>query len=410
MNSLRRQDGFAIVTVLIVMLIMIGLGIGMLLFANTEQHASARTASSEAGFNLAEASLDAEMFQLSRVWPGSAASAPTSPAQCTPSTSSATNFCPDPSGLSNGYPVPASATCPGSLGVDAWGAPAGTQWATYVRDNGPGTNTLFNSTAERTQPTYDANGDGKLWVRAVGVAGCTTETVVALVSQQLVPLAFPTTVLSANWFATGNSSGKIIVNARGTAAQNGFVSTRCTTGAPSPCQNFSTGQISPYNNASPPRPSPAVTATQLASVKSQAQAKGTYFTPPNCPPSSITALNGAPTYVEGCGTLSYNNGTANSAGTPGWLVLADGTIDFNGNATFYGTIYAVNGQNSSGIVVNVHGNALIQGAVDVDGPGGVGLGQSKMNLIYDTTSFGSVTTYAGVTQVPNSFRLLPAGQ
>ncbi len=45
MSSLRRQDGFAVVTVLIVMLIMIGLGMGMLLFANTEQRASARTQS-----------------------------------------------------------------------------------------------------------------------------------------------------------------------------------------------------------------------------------------------------------------------------------------------------------------------------------------------------------------------------
>ena len=41
----------------------------------------------------------------------------------------------------------------------------------------------------------------------------------------------------------------------------------------------------------------------------------------------------------------------------------------NGNADFFGVIYAVNAQNSSGNVVTVHGNATVQGGVLIDGNG-----------------------------------------
>lgn len=410
MSRARGQDGFALVVVLFIMVIMLGLGSGLLVFADTQQHASARSGVNETAFSVAEAALQAQLFQLSRSWPATAAAGSANPTMCSATTGTSTNYCPDPSGLSNAYTVPASATCPSGSGADAWGAPAGTQWATYVRDDGASTGQLFSSATDKAQPNYDANGDGKLWVRAVGVAGCSVETVVALVSQQLVPLSFPTDALSANWFATGNNGNKVLIDTLGTAFQPGVVSTRCSAGAPSPCQSFQSGQVSPYNNASPPTPSPILSAAQLASVKAQAQSNGTYYTTGSCP-ASITGLTGAPTYIEGCGNLSLTgNGNANSAASPGWLVLADGTIAFGGTTTFYGTIYAVDGQGSTGAIVSTQGNALIQGAVDVDGLGGVGINASKLNLTYDATSFGSIKTYAGVTQVPNSFRLLPAGQ
>jgi Tfp pilus assembly protein PilX len=407
MSRARQQDGFAIIVVMLIMVVMLGLGGGLLLFADSQQRASARTGANEAAFNLAEAALNAQMFQLSRSWPTSASS---NPSTCTAATSASTNFCPDPGGLSNGYTVPASSSCAAGTGTDAWGAAAGTQWATYVRDDGAGTSQLFSSATDKTQPTYDANGDGTLWIRAVGVAGCSVETVVALVSQQLVPLSFPTDALSANWFATGNNGNKVLIDTQGSAFQAGVVSTRCGAGAPVPCQNFRAGQVSPYINASPPTPSPILSAAQLALVKAEAQANSTYFTSGSCP-TSITALTGSPTYIEGCGALSFTgNGSANSAAAPGWMVLADGTMDVGGTTSYYGTIYAVDGQGSSGTIISTSGTGLIQGAVDVDGLGGVGINASKLNLVYDPTSFGSIKTYAGVTQVPNSFRLLPGGQ
>ena len=410
MSSARRQDGFALIVVMFIMVVILGLGAGLMAFADTQQRSSARTGTSEVAFALAEAALNSEIFQLSRAWPATPASGSASPTMCTPGTSSTTNYCPDANGLmGTGYTVPASATCPAS-GTDAWGAPAGTQWATYVRDDSSGTSQTFASASAQTQGNYDQNNNGRLWVRAVGVAGCTVKTVVALVAQQLVPLSFPTDALSANWFATGNNGNKVLLDTQGSAPQAGVVSTRCDVGAPSPCQNFRAGQVSPYVSPPTPTPSPIMTAAQLASVKAQAQANGTYYDATNCP-ASMAALSGAPTYIEGCGNLSFTgNAAANTATSPGWLVLADGTIAFGGTTTFYGTIYAVDGQGSSGTIVSTQGTATIQGAVDVDGLGGVGINASGLNVVYDPTSFGSIKTYAGATQVPNTFRLLPAGQ
>ena len=409
MSRAREQNGFALLVVLFIMVVMLGLGAGMLAFADTQQTASARTVNSETAFDLAEAALNSEIFQLSRAWPATAAAGSANPTMCTATTSTLTNYCPTASELSDAYTVPASSTCAAGVGTDAWGAPVGTQWATYVRDDANGTSQTFNSSTDQIQANYDQNGDGRLWVRAVGVAGCSAATVVALVAQQVVPLSFPTDALSANWFAIGNNGNKVMVDTQGSAPQPGVVSTRCVS-APSPCQSFRSGQVSPDISPPTPTPSPIMSAAQLASVKAQAQANGTYYNSSNCP-ASITALSGAPTYIEGCGNLSFTgNGSANSAAAPGWLVLADGTIAFGGTTTFSGTIYAVDGQGSSGTIVSTSGTGLIQGAVDVDGLGGVGVNASKLNLVYDPTSFGLIKTYAGATQVPNSFRLLPAGQ
>ena len=81
-----------------------------------------------------------------------------------------------------------------------------------------------------------------------------------------------------------------------------------------------------------------------------------------------------------------------------------------GNAAFWGVVYAVNGQLSSGEVVVVHSNAKLVGAIDVDGRGTVGLGSSAPNLIYDPRAFNLLKTFSGAAPTPNTFRVLPSGQ
>lgn len=406
MTRPRQEDGFVLVTVLIVMLVTLGLGLGLLLFTDTQQHSSASERARESAFNLAEAALSSQLFQLARQWPGTAATA--YPASCTAATSTPSNGCADPGGLSNGYPSVPPIGCPAGAATDAWGSSPNTQWATYVRDDGSGTSDLFSSSIARNQPAYDANRNGKLWVRAVGVSQCAVQTVLVQVSQQLVPLTFPTGSLAANWLATSNNGNKVLLDTLGTAAQPGGVSTRCAAPAPVPCRSYRAGQVSPDTTNAPPTPATTLTGTQLAAVKAQAMANGTYFPAGSCP-STLGALSGAPTYIENC-NLSFNGGTGNSASAPGWLVLAQGSLYLNGNAAYYGTVYAVNGQASSAALVETHGNSLIQGAVVVDGPGGVQLGESHANLTYDPTSFSNIKTYAGATPVPNTFRQLPGGQ
>src|SRR5205085_1561503 len=73
----------------------------------------------------------------------------------------------------------------------------------------------------------------------------------------------------------------------------------------------------------------------------------------------------------------------NSATNPGVLIVENGTLVLGGNVTFYGLIYMVNKQLFTGTVLTIQGNATVQGAVNVDGNGGVTAGSSKTNLIYD---------------------------
>lgn len=381
--------------------VLIALGLGLLMFTDVQQHSSASEQSHESAYSLAEAALNAQVFQLSLHWPTENSPSPSS---CTEATSTSTNGCPDPGSLSTTAGYPAAGAC---SGTEPWGSSLGNRWTTYVRSD-TGTEQLFNSSVDQSNPPYDT-GDRSLWVRAVGVSQCRPVTVISKVSEQLVALTFPRNVVSANGFSTSNRGSKVILNTLGSAAQPAGVSLRCEGLTSTQCKNYSAGQVSPDTTGAPATPSPTLTVTQLEGLKYQAKANGTYFKTGECP-ASMAALSGAPAYVEGPCNLSFAGGEANSQELPGFLVLYNGTLSLNGNATFYGVVYAVNAQGSTGEVVIVHGTAKIVGAVDIDGPGTLGLGSSAANLIYDPRAFNNIKTYGGAAITPNSFRALPIGQ
>ena len=105
--------------------------------------------------------------------------------------------------------------------------------------------------------------------------------------------------------------------------------------------------------------------------------------------------------------VSMSGGSVNSAVNPGVLVIENGTLSLGGNANFYGLVYMVNQQGSSGAVVSISGNASIQGIVAVDGNGGVLAGSSKTNLIYDSRAASLLRGDSGATLEKSSFRVLP---
>jgi hypothetical protein len=79
-----------------------------------------------------------------------------------------------------------------------------------------------------------------------------------------------------------------------------------------------------------------------------------------------------------------------------------------GTSVFYGVVYAVNKQESSSIVVSIGGNAKLNGAIDVDGTGGIEVGEShKENLEFNPEAIEKLKLYAGSTPTRNSFRVLP---
>ena len=147
----------------------------------------------------------------------------------------------------------------------------------------------------------------------------------------------------------------------------------------------------------------------MESLKQQAEYNGTYFAAGSCP-ASPEAASGFPTYVEGPCTLSYTKGTGNSEEKPGFLILVNGTLTLNGNSQYFGVVYAANKQESSGIVVELHGCNRLTGAIDIDGNGGISFGSCAENFVYDPTAILELKGYAGAAPTRNSFRILPAGQ
>jgi type II secretory pathway pseudopilin PulG len=434
MNRVREEQGFVLITAIILLTVMLGFGIALVTLANSQQSASSREQWTEGAFNLAEAALNAQVAQLSREWPG-VGTHEKSPgslvATCTPATSESTNYCPESAVLEKAYPSTGSTSC---TGTEAWGSPLTNKWVTYVRED-LGGSPYFDSKKEQKANEFDEGHEvegklepwRKLWVRAVGVVNCHAVTVVSLVSEQLAHTSFPEAAVSSNWFKTGNKGNKIILKRKGKGSgQNGKFTIRCEPPHPSECEEYERegkkeGQIQPELLPEEQQPSmtPSTTLSteQLESLKSQAKSEGHFFSPPNCP-ASLEALAGRPVYVEGCGGLKFSGGAANSATKPGFLVLANGSIDLGGGgAIYYGVIYDANLLKSSEVLVTVRGGAKIVGEIIVDGSGGVELGDKggkgeseSVAFEYSAGAAENFETVTGVAATRNSFRLLPLGQ
>jgi Tfp pilus assembly protein PilX len=409
---LRAEGGFALISAVMLLFILLGLGAGLVYYSNGQQHAATGEQTREMAFELAEAALNAQVGQLSRKWPANATEA--LPERCTAATSTATNGCPEPAIIKGAFSAYPAGTCAAGA-TEPWGSPVTNSWTTYVREDAEGSQ-IFNSATAEGLPRWDAEGRGKLWVRAVGVVACHVVSLVTLVSRQLVSIPFPKDAAEGNWFRITNKGKKVIVNRAGEppASQPGEVVMRCTGRAEGTCEEWAPEkeQISPAPVKGTPAPEQLLNESQLESLKALAQSNGTFYSGAagNCPSGSLPSVNGFPTYIEGCGELKFTTGVGNSAASPGLLILADGTLELKGNAEYFGVIYAHNAQKSSGAIVTLGGTATVWGAIDVDGNGGIEFGSSKANLIYEPKAIGSIVGSAGATPTRNTFRVLPIGQ
>src|SRR5437660_470079 len=137
MMKLRDEQGIALVTAVILLTVLLGLGMGLLLFVDNQQKASAREQSSETAHDVAEAALNAQVGQISRAWPGQSSEAypdgeDNGVIRCTAATSTQTNGCPSVGSLSVGYPTTSGASCGVGGTKDAWGSALTNSWTTYV--------------------------------------------------------------------------------------------------------------------------------------------------------------------------------------------------------------------------------------------------------------------------------------
>lgn len=404
----RREDGFVLATAIILLMVMATVGLAVVAFTDTQQRQVGIERTRESSFRLGEAAMQGQVFQLGAAWPGSTG---TAVPDCSASAASAPT-CPDAPGLATAYTGVdySTASCPAGTPSDAW--------STSVRDNGVLTPTptrdvrYYDLALAQTRPAWDANGDGKLWVRATSVARCRVQKMVALVQQNLIPQPFPQRVVTANWFMTTNKGNKVIVDTLGTAARAGELSVRCDSPSHTPCADYDVnkGQVSPDTTKQGDlSTTPAVSDSQLLSFKQQAIASGLYYPAGSCP----TDLVGKPAgvaYMEGSPGGTCVLPGAFTAAAPGVLVVANGGVSLGANSVFYGLIYAANKSNDTGALVSIDGTAAVQGAVAVDGPGGVSTGASKANIVFDDRAFALIKGYAGAGIVQNSWRVLPNGQ
>ena len=401
MRRLDSEHGFALVAGLLVMTVIAGLAIALLLATNSGQKAALREQASESAFNVAEAALNAQVAQLARAWPTGEGES-----RCTEATTTETNGCPTGKILKESYPNASPVGCP-SKATDSWGSPSANEWTTYVRDDAEGANAPFSSSLEASAKNYDANNDGKVWVRSVGVVQCRMVVLASLISRESIPIPFPKKVVVANWFETRNSGKKVIINTLGESSQTTNVSVRCNPPPEGqPCEKYEKekGQVSPGGVVEEAGTSPTKSTSELETLRQQAEATGGYYPAGKCP----TGLpSGHLVYVEGpCTIEGGGNEVANSEASPGFLIIANGSILMGGNSKFYGVIYCVDKQNSSKALIETQGTATIVGGVDVDGGGGASFNASGENLIYSAKAIEKLVTYAGADATRNSFRIL----
>jgi Tfp pilus assembly protein PilX len=398
------ERGWALLTAILLMTIMLGTILAVASFVDNQTKLGAMSRKRETAFNVAEAAMNMQTYALSRDWPGLGQQATPYPV-CTPASS--VTRCPNPTELSNLIASPDS---------------TGVVWQTQVRDNGGNSNSanFYSDATVLSQPAYDANNDGRMWVRATATARGKTRTLVELVRVEPESIDMPHAAVVAGRLDLTNSGNKTAIDLTKSTGAAGFVGVRCTPvmGEATPClaqamgspptqtqdkwDNLVQKEISPYDGHIQPgyTGAPAISDANRAQLKLRAIADGTYFA--GCP---ATLPSAAVVYVESGNCTWQSNSVWNSQAAPGIVIMNSGTITLKGTADFWGVIYGVNAQNSSGVVVSLQGSGTIHGGVFVDGSGIVSVGgTSNSNIIYEDTALNGIKAYGNAGLIQNTWR------
>lgn len=401
MNRARQESGFALLTTMGVLVLMLSMGLSLASIVDTQTDASGAQRQRDSVFNLAESALTAQVFSLSRDWPGAGRAAEAYGA-CTQATVS--SRCPD------------AATLQQQISPDV---EAGAAWQTSVHDNdAAGGEAFYSDALIRSRPGYDANRDGRVWVRASATARGRTRTLVALVGAEQQEEPVVQAALITSRLEISNNGNKPLIGANG-----GLVAVRCTPGLLdlTPCLGHTFGQgkysslldllgflATQIAGATPVTAyagGPALSAEARARLRATAVANGTWFA--SCP--SPAQLTGQVVYVEG-GNCSYTgNDQFNSTIAPGLLLLNSGSVSFGGTTNFRGIVYAANASNSTGYAVQTQGNAVVTGGVLIDGPGVMVAGSSGLNINFDPNAYRAVASYGSAGVLQNTWREVRAG-
>jgi Tfp pilus assembly protein PilX len=393
-RRIGQQEGWAVITAVWVMGLMMMFGLATFAVVDTQTRESQRERNRESSFNLTEAALQQQGYVLSFNWPGNASLAY---ADCSLSAGATPlGRCPQPPNLT---------TLTGTGSFTQADYRAGVQWTTAIRDNVDSSD-AYSSAVSASTVKWDANGDDKVWVRASATVRGKVRTLVALLKRERLTEPFPRNGVTAGSFETSNNGNKTIVQATGSQ-----VVVRCTTTTPD-CTDYASNkpQIVPSTIVRNPATPPAMTDSQIERFKIAAQTSNpsTYYT--SCPAS----FTGRVVFIDVPATNQcddINGAVHNSAANPGIVIMPRGTLSMKGS--YYGLLYLANKQLASTVVLELQDNSEVFGGVAIDGPGRLKFGQASGNrptITYVSNAFAKLTTFGTAGLVQNTWRELPAGQ
>jgi len=438
-SNLSNERGFAVVTAVVLMALMLSLGLVALSMTETGSKGSREQRVRESALQLDEGVLYAQSLVLTTKW---ANAANPYPAECT-SGGAASDQC------------PSAATLAGSANANFANVDQlnSSEWKTKVRDNGGALNVAYDplqanlaqtTAGKGTCPgpcTYDFNGDNEVWVQAQSTVRGKPRNVVARLRLEQVQENIPQTGVTAGAISVTNSGshgGTPIIDATGST-----VLVRCPSAATTTCVNAKAGQVVPAaQSADVPN---LMTAAQLQRFKSRAITDGRYY--PGCPtPDPATGkynLGGKVVWVEGCvsppnltnklSTVACDppdgmgNACTNVDDEPGLVIWHCGRADMAGGYTHRGILYVVNdsdGTCPAGLgargdgqcvgssvddtrdVLTTNGGFAVWGALAVDGNGCMKIGSNGLQVRFDANVFDASQSYGTVGLVQNTWREL----
>jgi hypothetical protein len=176
----RREDGWILVSAIVLMAIMLTVGLAAYAFVDTGQKRTRESRERESSLSLAEAALYAQGFALTRNWPNPAKQLG---GDCSSSAAltSTTLYCPDRDTLAKGSSGNQSVAQLANIDLDK-----NATWNTKVRDNFGDLGAAFDATKADNSLTgvidgvtktcpgpcrMDFNGDRQLWVYAKAMVG-----------------------------------------------------------------------------------------------------------------------------------------------------------------------------------------------------------------------------------------------
>lgn len=434
-----REDGWVLVSAIVLMAIMLSVGLAAFAFVDTNQQRSRESRERESSLSLAEAALYAQGFALSRNWPNPAKQLG---GDCSSSAAvtSSTLFCPDRDVLAKGSSSNGSVAQLANADLDGDAV-----WTTKVRDNYGALRAAYDASAAdgelteggvpcpQTPCRMDFNGDRQLWVYAKATVRGRPRTVVARLKLEQLRESVPQAGVVAGSLSVTNTGNKLMLDGTGSS-----IVVRCSPLSAASCMSYDSGkgQLTPAPASTPSQPN-FMTPAQLARFQERAKADGTYFPAGTCP-TNAAQLTGAVVWVERCNadysgigpysspcvvpTADMSTNCINPTTKPGMLIWHCGTFSMQSQMTFYGIVYMVN--NSDGTcsgftaksggcptarIYETNGGGGVLGALVVDGGGCVLVGSNSLNLRYDANVFNSVTSYGTVGLVQNTWRELKAG-